>query len=570
MEGGGGQRRRASICPGMRRTGRSRVRPRREVSSRAVFAAAAGVGAAAVLGVALGAVLSRTAPAPPPVSPPSAAPSALWEAERWYRDAYGRAVTAAECRAMIAEGRARGYDRLAEFAWESRVRSLEERIRALEAPAPSGDRVAVTEYPDFWTVFRRFVHAESVPDETGKTRVKFEERIPLRLDAEGRPAKVTLPRSEFEELRRALDAFVKHEEERRADPTHAAIQDALARLERDPVLGRFRTVHRHVHPFVLFYASRELVPKDDSPVERARVENRRRDLAARLASRERLVRDFLAFFEETWRKPLGLPEFGPLDLLYVWIFDERNVFDEYRRAAGQPLTPGIVGFFDRRVRWTFVYEDWNQPMLAVETLAHELIHHLHWHFSEDPESVVKNHMEHLDAVWFTEGWAEYAGAVATDGEGYRFGQNSRDRMDRMHACRRLQLPLPPLRFLLARADPLDWARSVGEFLERKRPDLPEAQRAAALLAYRDVLYAQSWLFVKFLHEHEGGRYREAAVRFVGAALRGFQGFEGAKGYPRSEEVLGELLGLKSAADWQRFEREFDAFVESKLYEIPPR
>lgn len=535
-----------------------------------VFAAAAGIGAAAVLGIALVVVLSRQAPAPPPVSTPVAAPNPVLLAERWYREAYGRAVTAADFRAMLAEGRARNYDRLEGFGWESRARSLEERIRALEAPAAAGERVAVTEYPEFWTVFRRFVQAKSVPDDVRRTRVKFEERVGLRPDAEGRHATVTLTREEFEELRRALDAFVKHEEAREADPTLAAIQDALARLKRDPVLGQFETVHLHVHPFVIFYASRELSPKDDSPLERARVENRRKDLASRLASRERLVRDFLAFFDETWRKPLALPEFGPLDLLYVWIFDDRKIFEDYGRAAGQPIAPGIVGFFDRRVRWTFVYEDWNQPMMVVETLAHELVHHLHWHFSKDPGSVAKNHFERLDAVWFSEGWAEYAGAVATDGEGYRFGQDSRVRMDMIHACRRLQLPLPPLRFLLARTDPFDWARSVYEFLGQRRPDLPEAQRAAAVLAYQDVLYALSWLFVKFLHEHEGGKYRDATVRFVGAALRGFEGFAGAKGYPRADEVLGQLLGLKTPADWQRFEREFDAFLESKLYEIPPR
>ncbi|MGQ0612810.1 MAG: hypothetical protein ACT4PV_03565 [Planctomycetaceae bacterium] len=517
---------------------------------------------------------SKQGPSDSPAPPPAPPEDPLVAAERWYENST-HGAGAAQLRAALATATARGYDKLAGFGWPARARAIHERLRRLDPDDLDAARALgefpVTDYPDFFAVFRRLMDAKQVPDEVARLRVTFESRISFRADPQGKRAVLLLPEVEFAALSRMLDLFREHEARLAADPTLEATLAALQRIRHDPILGPFETVHLNVRPFVLIYASRELGAKGEGAEVRRRVERKRTEALARLELHAGRIRELLAHFEERWRKPLELPEFGSTDLLYVWIFDDRVGFEEYGAKRETRLAPGLLGFFDPRVRWSFVYEDPADPGQVVWTLSHELIHHLQWHFSRDPKDPGRNHFEALRAAWFSEGWAEYVGAVEMQGNRVLFGRNSRTRMDMIHLCRRERLPLPPVRFLVKHGESYgEWVRQVARWLGQNRPELKDAARAVATLAYLDVLYAQSWLFVKFLYESGNGMYAEAAMRFTKAALTGFAGYRGSSGYPTAEDVLGQILGLGTAAAWARLQDEFDRFVEAKLYEVPPR
>ncbi len=517
---------------------------------------------------------SRQVPSASPAPPPAPPENPLVAARRWFDD-NTHGAGAEQLRAALATAKARGYDRLAGFDWPARSRAIYERLRRLDPNDLDAARALgefpVTDYPDFFAIFRRLMDAKNVPDEVARHRVTFESRISFRADEQGKRTVLILPEVEFRALARMLDLFREHEARLAADPTLEATLEALERIRHDPILGSFQTLHLSVPPFVLIYASRELGAKGDTEAENQRVERKRKEVRTRLELHAGRMRELLAYFEERWRKPLELPEFAPKDLLFVWIFDDRLGFDRYGLKRQMALAPGILGFFDPTVRWSFVYEDPADPGEVIWTLSHELIHHLQWHFSKDPQRPVRNFFELERAVWFSEGWAEYVGAVEVQGSRILFGRNSRTRMDMIHLCRRENLPLPPVRFLVKHGETYEeWVRQVALWLSQNRPELKDAARAVAALAYLDVLYAQSWLFVKFLYESGNGKYAAAALRFTKATLTGFRDYRGSMGYPTAEDVLGRILGLTTAADWARLQDEFDRFVEAKLYEIPPR
>ena len=57
-------------------------------------------------------------------------------------------------------------------------------------------------------------------------------------------------------------------------------------------------------------------------------------------------------------------------------------------------------------------------------------------------------------------------------------------------------------------------------------------RRMTVVHHREVLYGESWLFLKFLHEGQGGKYRDKTLRFMGATLKGYIGYRGERGDAR--------------------------------------
>ncbi|MGH7163781.1 MAG: hypothetical protein ACREID_09875, partial [Planctomycetota bacterium] len=519
----------------------------------------------------------------PPPAPPAARskePDPVTRAEWWFEEAIDGVGTPAgsraeELRSVLAVARERGYDKLAGFDWPAKQLRVHELLLRIDPDDPDANRafgrIPLSDYPDFWGILRRLFDARTLPDELDRFRRSYEAKVSFRKDEAGNRRVPCVPQEEYAGVVRALDAFLEHERKLAADPTLAAVLDALQRVKRDPLLGSYETVHIVEGPFVVFFASKELAPRDGSPNELERVESKRAAMRKRLEPRARLLRDFLAFFRERWMKPMELPEFPERQLFFVWAFEDREAFDAYGEQLGQRHPPGLKGYFNPRDAWVFVFEDPDSTMSVETALAHELVHQLHWHFSKDPQGQFKNHFERLAAVWFSEGWAEYVGWHDVKDGGHLFGADSRSRMTSLHAFRRVGLPLPPPRFLVQRRDYLEWIHHMRKWLAERPQPLPDSARAAAqdpgtLL---EGLYAQSWLFVKFLHESEGGRYRAPVLEFTRAALRGFPGFTGEKGYPTAAEVFAKVFALATDDDWKRLERDFEKFVEAKLYEVPP-
>ncbi len=555
---------------------RGPARPRhREPSSWRASAPYVAV-AAALLGIAVFFFATRGKPAPPPPAPPPPAPvkaidpdeARRAEAREWFLTSFldelrrDKGLPGSRIDALFEEGRKLGYDRIRGFDWEAERKKVYLRLLDREPDHPEANRafglVPLADYPDFYETFRKLTDAKALPPELVKLRDSYEDKVRL---APRRSAPAVSP-EEFQRVKPLLDEFKELALRYETDPTYKAIAEALARVKIDPILGQYEFVHVEMRPFVLFYGSRELrAGKTDVAAK----------LKARLESFRRLIDDLLAFHRERWIEPLGLPEFVEGEIFCVWVFGDRDSWEHYGRQVGTPLPPGTKGYFSPRDHWAFVYDDPKERMGVDVAVAHELTHLLQWHYSKDPESEFRNHFDRIGAIWFSEGWAEYVGWVKREGDGYVFAQDSPLRMEAYQAFRKLELPLYPLQEFVKRESYSDWMREVFSTWLAKKVRLPDKPDQLAALgdAYFAMLYSQSWLFTKFLYDGEGGKYRDKALQFTKASLKGYLGHKGERGYARAHEVFGEIFELKTKGDWDRFQAEFDRFLEKKLYEVPP-
>jgi len=469
---------------------------------------------------------------------------------------------------LLATARERGYHTIPGMDGEAWTRKVYADLLKREPNHPEANRafgrVPVTDYPDFREVFRRLRHWVALPPEFSRLR----EKLLARTHTRPRTMYPAFEPEEYERVARALDRFREWDESMRADPTARAIHKALARVRTDPILGQYEFVHIELHPWVLFYASRKLVPNDDGAKEEERVAAERRRLTKRLEAFRPFVDAYLKFFRARWMKPLGLKDFEKDDLFFVWVFGERKSWEEYGRQTGTPIAPGILGYFDPNDHWVFLYEDAADRVRVESSLAHELTHQLHWHFSheKDESRDFHNHFHRIKAVWFTEGWAEYAGWTERGNGGYEFGVPSKVRVNSLRALRKHDIPLFPVRDLVRRESYREWVfHLLREWLPRQQAkvDKPEVLYSVVM----EMLYAQSWLLVRFLYEFEDGKYRDKALEFTKASLEGYVGRRGARGYAQAHEVFEEIFSLHTKADWTRFQREYEKYLTAMFYAV---
>lgn len=509
--------------------------------------------------------------APKPADPHAARRE---DAKRWFDRSFFderghyRKLSGARVQALFREAEKLGYPSIPGFAWGSKQKSVYSDLLRREPDDPDANRffgrIPLADYEGFFELFRRMVDAKAIPREFVAFRNQYEEKVRWTPH----PRAPALGPMEFKKVARLLDRFRAFDDKMRSDPRYRAIFEALARIRIDPLLGQYETVHIEVPPFVLFYASRDLVPRDDSAAEAARVETEEERLRKRLESFRGLITDYLEFFRARWMKPLGLPEFQPTELRYVWVFGDREAFDEYGKKIGQVTPPSLLGYFNPLSHWVFVYEDTENRSVVETTLAHELTHQLHWHFSRDTKDEGTNHFVTARRAWFSEGWAEYVGWNTHKDGRYEFAQVAPGRLDVFHLCRKLKLPVYPLRKLVESHD-----FNYVEFLRYARTWYRDLKRELlweqVQRIYFAMLYSEGWLFVRFLYRYEGGKYREPMMKFTKAVLRGYKPYTVKGRRASAAQVFRHLFKLKTDADWARLQREFDGYLERMLQKYPP-
>jgi hypothetical protein len=414
-------------------------------------------------------------------------------------------------------------------------------------PAPP-ERIPLADYPHFFAVFTRLAEARVLPEDLVALRNELEERVALGP----RPRAPVLERPEYDRIAALLDRFRAFEERLENDPGERALLQALQRVRLHPLLGKHAGAHVVAPPFLLFYAS-------SAPAEQAR---------ERLESFRGLLKDYVEFFRARWMEPLGLPEFAPEDLLFVCVFGDRASFDAYVAELGFVTQPGLLGCFNPADGWVLLYDDELDRRRVESSLAHELTHQLHWHFSKDPGGRLGNHMRVLRAIWFTEGWADYAGWCDRREGRHRFARTAPERIALLRKAREAKFPLYPLRRLVRSEDYATYLDDLRRHWLPGRIELPESEAEQRELDsfLLQLLYAQSWAFLRFLHEGADGRYRERVLRFMRATTNGFAEYRTPSTRPLAHEVFARILGLKEPKDWEQLQGEYDAYVEDLLRE----
>ncbi len=500
-------------------------------------------------------------PKPAKVDPQEAQVTAAiaWYEDNFFND-YGKSarLSGERIEALIAEGEKRNYGALRAFGWKAKKDRVYKLLLRSDPLHPAANRhfgnVPLSTYPDFFKVLYRMGNHVALPEDFAKFRDEMEAKVqtkPVR-----RAPVMTLV--EYRKAEQLLHRFVAWDKRLQDDPRALAILNARKRVSTDPLLGRYEPIHIEVPPFVVFYAA----PKSKGGTS-ARDIKRYRE---KLESFRSLIVSYVEFFRSRWIQPLKLKEFDKDQLFFVWIFGDRDSWLEYGRNAGIPPPPGMVGYFSPLDQWVFLYEDSKERLTVESSLAHELTHQLHHHFSSDTGKFV-NHFKRIKAVWFSEGWAEYAGWTKKVGSEYRFGQTSAERVRSLRTLKKYGLPLFPVRDLVKRENYREWLSfAIMEWLPKQRlkADVDPQVLASVFL---EILYAQSWLLVSFMYEFEQGKYSKNAMAFTKAALRGFKDHRGVRGYAQAHEVFAKMFELKTDAAWAKFQKEYEQYMRDKFYEV---
>ncbi|MFQ5845099.1 MAG: hypothetical protein ACE5JG_08940, partial [Planctomycetota bacterium] len=365
------------------------------------------VGGVVVVGVVLAVALSGGGggAAPTAGGPGSGAARAPTAEEWWTRemrnpDMSEKKLDRATIERLVAEGDRHGFDRDPSFGWAEKKRELYRRLVKIAPEHAEANRSvgkkSLREFPDFDRVWKSLSEMAWLPNEYYAVLDQLEDR---GFDGTG---DVWLEPAEYERYARVLHDFIEWRRRVAEDPTELEIAKAIQSTRAHPILGNYGAVALKVHPFVVFFGSRELKPTDDSPEERERVEAKRKEMLARAERRRPLYDGYLKVFEERYRKPLDLPPFKPTDILFQWTFEDREGFNRYNREAeGHEPGGGVLAYFSPQNHWVFSPEREAGEIGGISNenaVAHETTHQIHWHFSKDPQRKMLSFFDQAPAV----------------------------------------------------------------------------------------------------------------------------------------------------------------------------
>ncbi|MBL9077068.1 MAG: hypothetical protein JNL08_06180 [Planctomycetes bacterium] len=239
------------------------------------------------------------------------------------------------------------------------------------------------------------------------------------------------------------------------------------------------------------------------------------------------LNELLRVFDETYCQPNGLTMRAGAEQIAIAILGSRGLYDDYARATSDPSLHQSLAHYNHQLRLAVTYRAGFGSSDGSEdrhSLLHEVVHALQ-HAYSTTGAMPK-------PIWFDEGLAEY-------------------RASSTHVARSLREPPliehhvyallyafahPEARKLLLPLGDLVVPESYAQVVEMAR------RHAGAGVPANDVLsmfYAQSEMVVRFLHEGDGGAYRDGFVRYfkaVQSGASGLQAFQDAFGLASPDAV----------------------------------
>lgn len=523
-----------------------------------------------------------------PVAVKKKTPADWWAEATTNVDGSAKTLDAGVVRMILAEAKQKGYDQDPLF-WKPREKELYATLLEKAPEDSEANRYAgrknLLDYPDFDKLWKRAQDGfTEIPSDMQGLLREFEDRV------EGRKP-IWMTGEEYESVKGRFDALDATLKEMESNPYAAEIQKALARVKADPILMDYEAYPMVVHPFIVFLGSKELkhVQGYDkmTPAQKKedddRIARKRESMKEWSRDLERMYKAYVKEFEEKYRKPLGLPAFQPTDILFQWVFEDRQGFDQFnQRKEGGDVGAAVLGYFDPKTRWVYLYLRENsedEGISDLNVMAHETTHQVQWFFSKDPANRLVNHFDELHAVWFTEGWAEYLGGscrVHPDTKEPEFSWFAVGRVDTLRFMKKNGLPAVPLQDLVQRENYGEFMLWVNSWLGGQREAVPEeSQKFLQPGFYLGALYAQGWLFVHYLNKYEGGKYREPFLDFVKMSLQGRikpEKYRADASKPEKwknvRDAFCDIFNVKSQADWDRMQREYDEVMAQVIRDAP--
>jgi len=230
-----------------------------------------------------------------------------------------------------------------------------------------------------------------------------------------------------------------------------------------------------------------------------------------------------------------------------------KAFQEYHaKYKGGPLRDGVAGYFMPTTSWIFLFDDEGtaeKRIFEINKQVHEGVHQLEYWFTRQRN---KWRAPFVGQNAISEGIAEYLGAVEMDiHRKLRFVHLNPTRLNGMQQYaaqikpRGREYPIFPIEKLVS----FESYREATDWVTAER----ELPGAGVML-----LYQQSWAFTYFLHEHEGGKYKEKWVTFFDSVL------DRQTGSGMAASVFARIFGLRDEDDWEALNDEWADFVHEDL------
>ncbi len=461
-------------------------------------------------------------PAPEAPSPP--------DRDTWWNTGTAEAALCPrEVRALLAEGRRRGYDADQEW-WGRRGAWAAERILELdpddvEANALSGRRTlqGIEGFEETW---RRIVETRAPSERISELLEHYGPWV-----EEGRPVFLTAEEFEVEKARLAESREYLDRLDR--DPGYAAEQRLLLQVKASPH-GKYPFVHARAGPFLLFYAARDLARDPEAPPaeEEQRLlgcrEIRTKKLEEWATVHRELIDDLRTLYPETWaaRAP------DPRQLIPQWIFGEREWYTDFalRVRRHDEEAPYRLGFVHSATGWAYLCEpvEASESDLFRESAAYLGALQILRLWARDAKDPTISHWERSEDYWFKEGLPAFLASrrVKNPVEG-----------------RALKGPweMPPLPVVVQRRGPLD-----RQFYLTPRED---AELGPELFPPDSGYTDLAWLLVRHLN---GEGRRAAFERFLRAQV---------DGTGKGIEFFEECFDIQGLDGWSALQRATYASIE---------
>jgi hypothetical protein len=334
-------------------------------------------------------------------APRAVDPDAWWTAATQRPGGAERILAPRELRALLAEGRALGADRDAEW-WAPRATWAYQRILTLdpddiEANRGSGRRT-LQSLPGFEETWAKLVEVTIPSPEIEALLDRFGPDV-----EEKRP--IFLYPSECPDIEAQLKAAARHVARLEEDPGYAATVRTVA-FVKSSHLSDFPHVHVRFGPFLLFFAAHDLrrIPGETGAAEDRRLADLRRTYEERLEGWKGAYLDTLAELEKLFPDAAKAHGLAPGDLVPQWISNDAEAYNEvkYRLRRTAPDPAYRKGFFHEETGWAYlqVPEDLDKFAETAAYLAARQVLRL---WARDAKNVLVNHFDRGGDVWLLEG-----------------------------------------------------------------------------------------------------------------------------------------------------------------------
>lgn len=310
------------------------------------------------------------------------------------------------------------------------------------------------------------------------------------------------------------------------------------RLKAHPFFGKVKTIRVERPPF-LFYV--EKAPDDASDYELGVVNGY-------LPFLHELTRQF----EAKYRQPAALQRHANCGGYAIAVLSSAGRYMDFRTAVGDPSLANMRAHYTPDLQLAVTYLDafarHNTKTEDLHALLHEFVHALQ--HAHSPTGQMTR------PVFYNEGFAEFRSGCTNVASSLADPQVDADHVAALRFARFQRAGKPyfaPLVDLVA-------ANSYREVLEAAQRRAPGGLRTELALA---VFYAQSALFVRFLHEGANGSRLPQFLRYLDRVQKG------GSGVALFQEVFAcERPDAVAALD-QEWTTWLDALIRQKSPDLPP-